>query len=130
MKKRKREPLPPNPSDIRARIEQLGAEARAAGMSIVIKHKPIRKRKMASYPPGSAPAVFRTWMEKIEADAKAVGGNLTILCKLARISRAGPTRWVNDIPMTIKTMWKMERALQKLIEKYNKARTEGPETID
>jgi hypothetical protein len=130
MKKRKASPQPSSVSDLRARIGEIEAEAKAAGMAIVIKQKPARKRKSASYPPGSFSEVFRLRLEKIESDAKAVGANLTIVCKIAKISRAGPTRWRNDIPMTIKVMDKMERAVKKLAEKFNKAKSEGSDSAD
>jgi hypothetical protein len=77
----------------------------------------MKKRKKKSLEPGSFGEVFRLRLEKIEADAKAAGANFTIVCKLARISRAGPVRWTNSLPQTIKIVDKMERVVKRLAEK-------------
>lgn len=56
--------------------------------------------------------VFRQRIEKIEADAKAVGLNFTSICKEAGISRATPDRWKRSTPKTIKLI----QAIEDLIE--------------
>lgn len=77
----------------------------------------MKKRKRKSLEPGSFGEVFRDRLAKIESDAKAAGANLTIVCKLAKISRAGPVRWQNNIPNTIKIVDRMERVVKRLAEK-------------
>lgn len=88
----------------------------------------MKKRRKAPLQPGSFSEVFRLRLEKIETDAKAAGANLTIVCKLAKISRAGPVRWTNDIPQTIKIMDKMERVVKRLAEKA-KIKAETDDTV-
>jgi hypothetical protein len=55
--------------------------------------------------------VFKARMEKLEKDAKAVGLNLTSICKKADISRATPDRWKRTTPKTIEIVDKMEQVV-------------------
>jgi hypothetical protein len=79
-----------------------------------------RKRRSAP-PPGSFGEVFHTRFAKIRADTEAVGANLTILCKIAKIGRSSPVRWTTTTPLTIQMIDRMEAALKKLQEKAAKA---------
>lgn len=74
------------------------------------------KAKRKSLPaPGSMSEVFLAKLDQIENDAKAAGANMTIICKKAGISRAGPVRWRNKIPHTIKLMDDMAAEAAKLL---------------
>jgi hypothetical protein len=66
---------------------------------------------------GSLEEIFNTRLDAIEEDAKAAGANMTIVCKLARISRAGPVRWRRDVPLTIKLIDRMSGVVEKLTQK-------------
>jgi hypothetical protein len=67
--------------------------------------------------PGPFDKAFRAQLDKIEEDAKAIGANMTIVCKAAGVSRAGPVRWRNDVPTTIKLMDRMAMIVDKLAQK-------------
>ena len=56
---------------------------------------------------------FKKRVEKIEADAKAVGLNFTSICKEAGISRATPDRWKKSTPKTIAIVSEMESIVAK-----------------
>ena len=57
--------------------------------------------------------VFRQRIEKIETDARAVGLNLTSVCKEAGISRATPDRWKRSTPKTVEIVQKMEEIVAR-----------------
>jgi hypothetical protein len=61
-------------------------------------------------------AVFRQRVAKIEADARAVGLNMTSICKDAGISRATPDRWKRGTPRTIEIVDQMEQIVAKAAE--------------
>jgi hypothetical protein len=57
--------------------------------------------------------VFAERLRKIEADAKDLGINMTVVCHEAGIGRATPDRWKRDIPKTVKTIDQMEAVIEK-----------------
>jgi hypothetical protein len=79
---------------------------------------PSKKKRRAVHAPGSFSESFQARLDKIEADAKAAGANMTIVCKLAKISRADPVRWRNSTPHTVRLIDRMEKVVRKLEEKH------------
>ena len=75
---------------------------------------PKKKKPKPKHVPGPFERAFRAQLDKIEEDAKASGANMTIGCKAAGISRAGPVRWRNNVPTTIKLMDRMSAVVEKL----------------
>jgi hypothetical protein len=76
-----------------------------------------KARKPATPAADSFETAFRTRLDKIEEDAKAIGANMTIVCKQAGVSRAGPVRWRNEVPHTIKLMDRLSAVVEKLTQK-------------
>jgi len=58
-------------------------------------------------------ALFKRRLEKIEADAKAIGLNFTSICKEAGFSRATPDRWKRSVPKTVQMVTKMEEIVDR-----------------
>ncbi len=54
---------------------------------------------------------FHGALDKLEADAKKVGLNLTAICKLTGISRSTPDRWRKIIPTTVVRMKQMQQVV-------------------
>lgn len=52
---------------------------------------------------------FLARLDKMEADAKAKGLNLTVVCKHLGISRATPDRWKKERPKTVQLLDQMEK---------------------
>lgn len=75
-----------------------------------------RKQKL-----GRFGEIFIKFMDDIEAEGKSVGINLTVICKEAKVSRAGPVRWRERVPATIRLMDQMARVVAKYKEKAAKA---------
>jgi hypothetical protein len=82
-----------------------------------MKTKTRKAKKKWKHVPGPFDAAFRAQLDKIEEDAKAIGANMTIVCKAAGVSRAGPVRWRNDVPTTIKLMDRMAMIVDRLAQK-------------
>ncbi len=76
--------------------------------------KPRRKTPPA---PGSFGEAFLAKLNQIETDAHTAGANMTVICKKAGISRAGPVRWRNKIPTTVQIMDRMADVAAKLLAK-------------
>jgi hypothetical protein len=84
--------------------------------SVTMIKSTTRKARKAPAP-GSLEAIFSDRLDMIEEHAKAAGANMTIVCKLANISRAGPVRWRRDVPLTIKLIDRMSGVVEKLTQK-------------
>jgi len=56
--------------------------------------------------------VFLERIDRIEAEAKKVGLNLTAICREAGISRATPDRWRAKPPKTIEIIELMEKIVK------------------
>lgn len=64
---------------------------------------------------------FNDALDKLEADAKKVGLNLTSLCRSTGISRATPDRWRKSTPTTIQLLATMQGIVrEKSVEKSMK----------
>lgn len=51
---------------------------------------------------------FHGALDKLEADAKAVGLTLTSICRDTGVSRATPDRWRKSVPKTIVLLGEMQ----------------------
>jgi hypothetical protein len=80
-------------------------------------NKTARKKKKYTHVPGPFDRAFRAQLDKIEEGAKSIGANMTIVCRQAGVSRAGPVRWRNDVPNTIKLLDRMSAVVEKLTQK-------------
>lgn len=81
-------------------------------------HSTMPKPKRKPVPtPGSWGEKFLAGLDQIETDARAAGANMSVVCKKAGISRAGPVRWRNKIPTTIQIMDRMADVTAKLLAK-------------
>lgn len=76
-----------------------------------------KTRKKHKHVPGAFDKAFRDALNKIEEDAKAIGANMTVVCKLAGVGRASPVRWRNDVPKTIQLLDRMAAVVEKLTQK-------------
>lgn len=56
---------------------------------------------------------FFAALDKLEVDAKAVGLNLTAICKETGVSRATPSRWRREVPMTVQLLKQMQAVVVK-----------------
>ncbi len=56
---------------------------------------------------------FFAALDKLEVDAKAVGLNLTSICKETGVSRATPGRWRREVPMTVQLLKQMQAVVAK-----------------
>ena len=56
---------------------------------------------------------FFAALDKLEVDAKAVGLNLTSICKETGVSRATPGRWRREVPMTVQLLRQMQDVVIK-----------------
>jgi hypothetical protein len=74
----------------------------------------MRKQKL-----GPFGELFIARLDEIERDGKALGINLTVICKEANVSRAGPVRWRIKVPATIKLMDRMARVVERYKAKSN-----------
>lgn len=66
---------------------------------------------------GSFSEAFYSRLDKINERLKAGGSNMTVLCRRLKISRADPVRWRNAVPHTIALIDRMEREVDRIIEK-------------
>lgn len=55
---------------------------------------------------------FYAALDKLEADAKAVGMTLTSICKVTGISRATPDRWRRETPTTVMLLERMQKVVR------------------
>lgn len=80
-----------------------------------------KRKRRSPPPPGSFAEEFHTRFAKIRADTVALGANMTIVCKVAKIGRSSIVKWNHMTPYTIKMIDQMEAALKKLQEKAARA---------
>lgn len=52
--------------------------------------------------------VFNDAITKLEIDAKAIGSNMTEVCREAGVSRTTPDRWKEKPPATVATLAKLQ----------------------
>ena len=52
--------------------------------------------------------VFNDTISKLESDAKAVGSNMTEICREAEVSRTTPDRWKANPPATVALVTKLQ----------------------
>jgi hypothetical protein len=86
-----------------------------------------KRKRRPSPPPGSFGEAFHTRFAKIRADAEALGTNLTVLCKVAKVGRSSIIKWNHKTPYTIRMIDMMEGALKKLQEKAARERAAAAE---
>lgn len=58
-------------------------------------------------------AVFQVSLERLLAEAKAVGLSVSALCRRAGASRTTPDRWRQQAPETIRLLAKMQTIVQE-----------------
>ena len=68
---------------------------------------------MAKRTLGPFATTFLAQLDKIEEEAKAMGLNMTVICRGARVSRAGPVRWRRRVPRTIALIDRMAAVVEK-----------------
>lgn len=69
--------------------------------------------------------VFHESLDKLQEDAKAVGMNLTSVCKEAGVARATPDRWRQNTPKTIKVLAKMQDTVASKATAREQAETDA-----
>lgn len=89
----------------------------AVGTVIVHIMSKTAARRRSPPPPGSLSEHYLQRLDQIEDRAKAVGQNMTTVCKAAKISRAGPVRWRRKVPLSIVIIDKLTKVVEKFEEK-------------
>ena len=68
---------------------------------------------------------FFAALDQLEVDAKAVGLNLTSICKETGVSRATPGRWRREVPMTVQLLRQMQDVVVSYLKRHPETRNES-----